>query len=321
LERQGHDALLVGPGVTGPEGALLLGRTTTVPANRAATPIAISTRMRRRLQEHVGAVDVVHVHEPLMPVVGPAAMRLDGPATVATFHADPPRWARRAYRSMAPLARSLLKGVDVVTAVSPVAASAVEEVVDECRVIPNGIDVAEYGAGRGDPRRVVFLGRDDRRKGLSVLLEAWRRVIETEAGATLTVVGAARSIAVPGVRFLGPVSEERKRAELTAAGVLAAPNLGGESFGLVLLEGMASGCAIVASSIPAFRHVLGETGVFVGPGDPIALAEALLRLMRAPDAATSLAEAARRRAERFDGAVVAAEYVRAYTDAIDRRRR
>ncbi len=318
LAAAGHSATLVGPGDEGPDGAVLLGRTTTVPANRAATPIGVDIRMLGRLQDHLGSMDVVHVHEPMMPVVGPAALQVEGPAKVATFHADPPRWARRAYRSMSAVARAILRPADVVTAVSPVAASAIAKVAPDCRIVPNGIDVSDYPDRRGDPRHVVFLGRDDPRKGLSVLLKAWSYVIEAEPEARLTVVGARRERAPDGVTFLGPVSEERKRAELGAAGIFCAPNRGGESFGLVVLEGMAASCAVVASRIPAFTHVLDEAGIFAQPGDPVALADRLLRLLRNPDAVERFGAAARRRAAQFDGPVVAGRYLDAYAEAIDR---
>ncbi|HHC08042.1 MAG TPA: glycosyltransferase family 1 protein [Actinobacteria bacterium] len=316
LREAGHDPVLVGPGEEGPPGAILLGKTTTVPANRAATPIGVDVRMLGVLQGHLGDCDVLHVHEPMMPVVGPAALQVEGPAKVATFHADPPRWARRAYRSMAPIARAILKPAHVVTAVSPVAASAIDKVVTEYRIVPNGIDLDAYTPEVGDPSRVVFLGRDDPRKGLSVLLKAWRRVARRRPGAELVVMGARRREGIDGVRFLGRVSEERKRAELAAAGVLVAPNTGGESFGLVVVEGMASACAVVASSIPAFVHVLGDTGIFVGPGDPIALAERLIGLLDNPTAIRVLGTAARERARRFDGSVVATAYLEAYEAAL-----
>lgn len=315
LTDAGTEAVLIGPGEGGPDGAVLVGRTTAVPVNRSQAPIVLDpragTRVRRALDE---GFDVVHVHEPFVPVVGVAAMRAGGAPRVATFHADPPRWVRGAYRAGKGVLRSLL-GPAVVTAVSPVAASAIDGLI-EYRVIPNGIDTAEYATGPKEPHRVTFLGRDDRRKGLSVALEAWPAVKDAVPEAQLRVIGAHRSDRIDGVTFLGRVSEEQKRAELAAATIHVAPNLGAESFGLVVLEAMASAAAVVASELPAFSFVTGEAAVLTPPGDPVRLAGEVVRLLRHPGEAADLGAAGRRRSLEFDGAVVAEAYLGAYRDAI-----
>jgi phosphatidylinositol alpha-mannosyltransferase len=165
---------------------------------------------------------------------------------------------------------------------------------------------------------VTFLGRDDARKGLSVLLEAWPRILAALPGATLHVLGAERS-GVEGVTFLGRVSEEEKRSQLAASTVHCAPNLGGESFGIVVLEAMAAGSAIVASDIPAFGYVAGNTARFVPPGDADALAAGVIGLLGEPGRAGAAGAAARERTAEFDGAIVAAQYVEAYEDALKSR--
>jgi len=320
LSAAGHAAVLVGPGREGPAGAILLGPTLTVPLNRSRVPFGVDPRVGRRLEEVLGDAHVVHVHEPLVPTVGHAALRLAGPAKVATFHADPPAAVRAAYRALAPLHRRLLRRAAVVTAVSPVAAAAARLIRPECRIVPNGIDLDELATGPKEPGRILFVGRDDRRKGLSVLLAAWPAIREENPRASLVVLGADRPDVLPGVRFLGPVSEERKREELAAAEVLCAPNLGGESFGVVVLEGMGAGCAVVASALPAFAHVLGDTGELVAPGDPVGLADRVVALLGDRERLAALGTAARERARRFDGAVVAAAYLTAYRDALTAER-
>ncbi len=315
LRDAGHDAAIVGPGTEGPDGAILLGPTTVVPANRAETPIRLSPRVGRELTAALSDVDVIHVHEPLMPAVSPAALRVKGPAKVATFHADPPGWVRRLYRHGRSGVRIAVRGAAVITAVSPVAGSSIDGVV-EYRIIPNGIDVSRYEIGPKIPGRVAYLGRDDERKGLPVLLDAWPTVLAAVPAATLSVLGASRDQPTEGVEFFGWVGDEVKEAELGAAAVFCAPNLGGESFGIVVAEAMASGCAIVASAIPAFEHVAGPTARFAAPGDADELAQQIIEMLTDPDTAAELGAAAGERVRRFDGSSVAADYIVAYEDAI-----
>lgn len=319
LSEAGHEVVLVGPGEQGPEGSVLLGRTTRVTANRATTPIILNPRVGRRLREAVADADVVHVHEPLMPIVSAAATSIKDLPTVGTFHADPPTWARRGYRIGSPVWRRAVRRLDVITTVSEVSSSAITPFA-RARIIPNGIDVADYGRVPKVRNRVVFLGRDDERKGLQVLLDAWPTVSEAFPDAELHIVGADRDDAPPGVQFLGRVSEDVKIRELGAAEVYCAPNLGGESFGIVIAEGMASGCAVVASAIPAFVNVLGDAGLLVGAGDPTSLAGAIVGVLSDRSMLSDKQSAARLAVSRFDGSIVAAEYIAAYQDAVSRHR-
>jgi phosphatidylinositol alpha-mannosyltransferase len=151
---------------------------------------------------------------------------------------------------------------------------------------------------------------------LSVLLDAWPAVREAIPSAKLHVLGAERSEPVDGVTFFGRVGDGAKRAQLAEATVFCAPNLGGESFGITVAEAMASGCVVVASSIPAFRHVAGSAALFAEPGDSRELARQLCRALAEPAVARQLGEAALERVRAFDGATVAAEFVRAYEDAL-----
>lgn len=314
LIEAGHEAVLVGPGTHSPVDAVLLGPTTTIDTNRSRAPIGLGRGTTAAVHEAVAGFDVVHVHEPFVPMVSLAALRTDGPAKVATFHADPSRWVRRLYQLGSGAARRALNG-SVVTAVSPVAGSAIEGLADY-RIVPNGIDVADYGDGPKVAGRVTFLGRDDERKGLSVLLEAWPAIIAAVPDAALHVIGAERESDLAGVTFLGRVSEADKRAALAVSTVHCAPNLGGESFGLVVLEAMASSSAIVASAIAAFEYVAGDAAVFVAPGDAATLAIAVIDLLGDPPRATAAGRVGRLRSERFDGATVAAAYIEAYQEAI-----
>ena len=255
----------------------------------------------------------------LMPIVSTSATAIRHIPSVGTFHADPPKWARFGYRLGSQLWKRAIRRLDVVTTVSHVSGSAIAPFVT-ARVIPNGIDVEAYGHEAKVGNRVAFLGRDDERKGLQVLLDAWPAVMERVADAHLHVIGAERDEELRGVTFVGRVDEKEKIAELGRAEVYCAPNLGGESFGIVVSEGMASGCAVVASAIPAFVGVLEDAGSLVAPGDPASLAQSIADLLTNRDEMAMKQRAALAAVERFDGASVAGMYVGAYEDAIARHR-
>jgi phosphatidylinositol alpha-mannosyltransferase len=312
LRGAGYDAWAIGPGPGGPAGTRHVGRGVTVPGNRSRAPIALAPHTGRRVRDAIVGADVVHIHEPLMPLVGWAALRAPGPARrIGTFHADPPPWVRRAYRLGAPLARRWLEGLDAITAVSSVAAGALDGLA-EPEIIPNAVAVAAYEpAPQRRERTVAFVGRDEPRKGLDVLLRAWDSVRDAVPGAHLDVAGARRPDR-PGVRFHGRVTEEEKHALLNGSDVFCAPNLGGESFGIILVEGMAGGAAVVASALDSFAAVLDDAGVLVPAGDHAALAEALIDVLTRDGFRRELQTRARMRAARFDRDVVFAQYAALY---------
>lgn len=311
LRAAGDEVILTGPGSG--SGWESLGGSVTISANASKVPIALAPAVTRRLREIVDGVDLLHVHEPLIPLVGWAALRIRKPA-VLTFHADPPGWARASYRRLPP-PRSIRSRT--LTAVSEVAASAVPEQWGSVEIIPNAIDVASY---RPDvervPHRVAFLGRDDPRKGLDTVLRAWTAVRAAHPQAELVVIGARRDEVVQGVRFAGRVGEDEKRSLLASSSIYVAPNLGGESFGIVVAEAMAAGCLPVVSDIPAFRAVAGSAARYLVPAEVGAWAGALIELLSDPDAMSVGRAAASTAAERYDWTAVVGRYRDAYRRAV-----
>lgn len=321
LRDAGHTTTVVAPGSSDMSGFVSAGPATVVPANGSAVPLALHPAAAQRAVAAVDGLDVVHVHEPLMPQVSLAVLRRSQQPLVGTFHSDVSTAASLAYSLGRPLTGRWIARLDVITAVSPIAARVVDY-TKRVRMVPNGIDVDDYAPGSKTPGSVVFLGRNDPRKGLAVLLDAWSLVRERHPEAALTVLGAdPPPRAIAGVTFAGRVSEAVKRATLGASLVYCAPNLGGESFGIVIAEGMAAGCAVVASGLPAFARVLGNDGVLVAPGDSNGLGVAISALLDEPDTLGALGTAARNAVRRFDGGVVAKEYVAAYEEAINIRER
>ncbi|MBA2337159.1 MAG: glycosyltransferase family 4 protein [Acidimicrobiia bacterium] len=316
LRDDGHQPVVVGPGVGNDPGVRLVGRSRVVPVNRSAAPVALAPRVWRMVAEAIADADVVHVHEPLVPAVSLAAMATASAPVVATLHADASTLMRRSIRVGRPAVRRVLSRAAVVTAVSPVAASVVSGIT-EVRLVPNGIDLAIWGKRPKRPGSVVFVGRDDARKGLDVLLGAWPAVRRRVPRASLDIVGVERlGVAVPGARSHGRVDDDTKRRLLASSEVMVAPNTVGESFGVILVEGMAAGCALVASALPGFVHVAGSAARWVAPGDVDALGWAVAGLLDDHAARRVLVAAGTERVARFDRAPVLAGYLAAYHDAL-----
>jgi phosphatidylinositol alpha-mannosyltransferase len=313
LDDRGHTALVIGPGL--PEGVpgVDLGGSISVPGNGSRAPISIDPRVRRRLAEAASGIDLLHVHEPLMPLASLLACHA-GPPVVATFHAAPERAVRRVYRLTRPLFRRLMGNTVAVTAVSPTAAAMLPPGVD-FEIVPNGLDVeAMQVETKRSEGKVVFLGRDEPRKGLDVLLAAWPAILEAVPGAELTVIGAVRPF--QGPVWLERVDEAQKARILGSAAVYVAPHLGGESFGIVLIEAMAAGAAVVASNLDAFVAVAGGAARFFPAGDGAALAEAVVHVLRNPAERDRMGESGVALARRYDWSVIGPAYEDVYARSL-----
>jgi phosphatidylinositol alpha-mannosyltransferase len=294
-------------------------------SNLAGTPSAV-TRLRSELRS--GQFDVVHVHEPVAPTIGWDALTSADAPLVGTFHCYSESAPPHAVAALMG-ARRKLNRLAVRIAVSDAAAWTGRRFYGgEYRVVPNGVALPAGGApaprvrGHGEPLEIVFVGQALDRKGLPILLRAFE-ALRGHVPARLTIVGASESEVAPllldrdGVAVLGRVSDDEKRAALERADVLAAPSLGGESFGMVLTEGFAAGTPVVASDIAGYRDVVrdGVDGLLVPRGDATALAETLRALALAPERTAALGAAAGASAERYAWPKVAAEVARAYDAA------
>ena len=238
FRRIGEDAYAVAPAAGEGPNRIDVGSWTGVRVNRSRAPLAISPRVAARVREAVSTAEVVHIHEPFVPIVGWAALR-SGKPTVVTFHADPSKTVRTAYRLARGLLRRVLHG-SLATTVSRTAMGAIEPLGIRPEEIPNAIDVRSFRVpARRNPRQVAFVGRPDPRKGRDLLLAAWPDVRTAVPGASLAIIGGGNTPPVEGVRYLGRVTEEDKRVTLATSAVFCAPNRGGESFGITVAEGMA----------------------------------------------------------------------------------
>jgi phosphatidyl-myo-inositol alpha-mannosyltransferase len=311
-----------------------LGRTVGIAANGAVSNMALTPHAIFTMREELrgGGYDVLHIHEPVVPVVGWDALCSAGELPlVGTFHTYSENPVTNGIAAVALGGRRRMNRLRVRIAVSEAAAWTARRFYGgRYRIVPNGVQLQEPRpaaatavAAEPGPLRIVFVGQAVERKGLPVLLRAFE-ALRDQIPATLTLVGAGHEEVAHmmlddrGVVALGKVSEARKLAELAGADIVCAPSLHGESFGMVLTEAFAASAPVVASDIPGYRDVVrdGCDGLLVAPGDALALAEALRRLALDERLRARMALAARERAERFAWPCVAAEVLDCYEQAI-----
>jgi len=327
MRTMGHEVRVLGPcdGPPPDAGVTPIGASLPTAANGSVAPIApdISAQLRtiRALRDE--AFDVIHLHEPLCP--GPCQTTVlfkPGPL-VGTFHAA---GDRTAYKFFTPLVRKAAHRLDLRVAVSEDARdTATSFLGGDYELLFNGVEVDLFASAPPAPTEgptVLFVGRHEPRKGLAVLLEAFDSL---PPGTRLWVAGDGPETATlrrrhldAQISWLGRVSDEEKLSLLRGADVFCAPSLAGESFGIVLLEAMAAHTPIVASDLPGYANVARSEreALLVPPGDPIALAAAIRRVLDEPATRAGLVAAGDLRAAEFSMERLAERYLSLYERAI-----
>lgn len=331
LIARGHEVAVMTPvdddDIPLPSYVTRAGRSVPIPYNGSVSRLLIgpvsAARVRRWM--HDGDFDVLHVHSPETFSLSLVALGNARGPIVATFHAANPK-SRILSILQQPLQLYLEKLAGSIS-VSPAARKTiVEHLGNDSVVVPNGVHIAKYAGALpmtgwpGKGGAIGFVGRvDEARKGLHVLFDALPLIRRDHPDVRVLVVGPGRLDEVPeGVTMLGRVSDADKARALASVDVFAAPNTGGESFGIILLEAMASGAPIVASNLDAFSRVLvdGELGRLTKTADPASLASGCSALLSDPAGRDRLRRAARQAVARYDWSVVAGEVIRVYEMAI-----
>ncbi|MFF4714526.1 glycosyltransferase family 4 protein [Streptomyces eurythermus] len=305
------------------------GRAVPVPYNGSVARLNFgflsAARVRRWL--HEGAFDVVHIHEPTSPSLGLLTCWAASGPIVATFHTSNPR--SRAMIAAYAILQAALEKISARIAVSEYARrTLVEHLGGDAVVIPNGVDVDFFAEAEPRPEwqggTIGFIGRiDEPRKGLPVLMRALPRILAARPETRLLVAGRGDEEAAvadlpeelrPRVEFLGMISDEDKARLLRSVDLYVAPNTGGESFGIILVEAMSAGAPVLASDLDAFVQVLdqGEAGEVFANEDADALAEAAVRLLGDPARLAELRARGSAHVRRFDWSTVGADILSVY---------
>jgi phosphatidylinositol alpha-mannosyltransferase len=324
LRRMGHEVRVLAPCDGPPPEPFVtpLGNSLPTSANGSVAPVAPdpSAAMRTIRALNDEAFDVIHLHEPIVPGPTATALLLKMAPTVGTFHAA---GDSTSYRVLNRTARWAADHLTTRAAVSEAARELAHRYLGgEYRILFNGIETDRFhrtGVTRTSKPTILFCGRYEPRKGLEVLLEAMTHLPEdvtlwvASEGAGLDELerryGSDRRI-----HWLGRVTDDEKIERLNAATAFCAPSLRGESFGIVLLEAMAAGAALVASDIDGYRQVAtaGYDSLLVAPGDPVALAGALSTVLDDAQRRTSLIDKGHETAESFSMSRLAREYESIY---------
>ena len=333
MRSRGHDVSVLAPAsphVSLPEFVVSAGRAVPIPYNGSVARLqfspAVHGKVRRWLTD--GDFDVLHLHEPNAPSLSMWALRVAEGPIVATFHTSTTKSLSLAVFQgvLRPWHEKIVGRI----AVSDLARRwQMEALGSDAVEIPNGVDVASFRSAPlldGYPRpgkTVLFLGRyDEPRKGMAVLVDALPGLVEHFPGIQVLIVGRgdeddlrSKAGGLAGhLRFLGQVDDAAKASALRSADAYCAPNTGGESFGIVLVEAMAAGTPVVASDLHAFQRVLrdGDAGRLVPVGDGAALAAGLVAVLDDDQLAKRYVAAGTEAVRRYDWSVVANQVMRVY---------
>ena len=351
LRQAGHRPYVLAPGELAPSTAALdledfasVGAAMPVPYNGSVARVNFgplsAARVRRWLRN--GKFDLIHIHEPITPSISLLALWAAEQPVVATFHTATPR--SRSMQLASGVLRAAIEKIDAGIAVSESARNVViQHLGRDAVVIPNGIRFDDFATWRPlmraearlskgsghvagslrptEQSRLIFIGRlDEPRKGLDVLLAAVPLIRKARPNLEVVVAGQGSRTLPPWCRYLGTITHEAKIALLGSADVFVAPHLARESFGIVLLEAMASGVQVVASDLPPFVDLLGapqdeqRLGEVFSVGDHRALARAVLQVLDSPD--SQRAARAQQAARSYDWSSVGATVLAVYRAAL-----
>ncbi len=327
LRKRGHTTYVLGPcdGPPPDTNVIPLGNSVPTAGNGSIAPLApdLSAAFRTIRVFRDEHFDVMHLHEPMCPGPTLTALLFANTPSVGTFHRKGPL---KNHKYVAPLLKGWAKKLEVMVAVSEESRrSAVEMYEGEYLTLFNGIEIERYSEAplqRGNRPTILFLGRHEHRKGLGVMIEAFKQLPDD---VQLWVAGVGpetdelmkKTQGDERIQWLGRIPDAEAASRMRSADVYCAPSLGGESFGIVLLEAMASGTPIVASDLAGYRSVASneKNALLTPPGDAKAVAEAIARLLSNKSLAQTLADNGRARAEEFSMTKLAAHYEELYEKA------
>jgi len=346
----GHDVRIIAPASEANvhpqiEGRFIqIGRPRSVPASGSIARISLSLRLSKDIKAALARekFDIIHLHEPFIPMLCTATLRFSDTVIVGTFHAF---GGRPGYYISWPLFYYIMRRrnrrLNGHIAVSkPAHEYAGKHVPGKYTIIPNGIDLDHFNPKVPPIKRfkdgkinILFVGRMERRKGLDYLIKAFEIIRKSNNNVRLIVVGpgkvlrrsyerTVRKRGIEDVVFVGRVTYDELPMYYQTADIYCSPATGGESFGIVLLEAMALGKPIVASRIEGYRHVVtdGQEGILVPPKDSSGLAAALQKLIDDDTLRQQMGGNGITTAARYDWKIIAQRILQFYQETISRCR-
>ena len=341
--RMGHEVKILAPHTPSRDAMdnghfVPLGRSVPVPGGGSIARLSLSVWLHRRIKSLLSkeSFDVVHIHEPMMPVLPLSVLQHSKSLNVGTFHAVYGRFRNYGWSHLA--LKYWFKRLDGLIAVSPAAQQYVSRYFPgDYRVIPNGVDVDHFSsnggpiAGLDDGKlNILFVGRMEKRKGLRYLLEAYGKLKWEFPNIRLVVVGPGNldkdcyriisERSLDDVVFTGSVPYYDLPRYYASAQIFCAPATGRESFGIVLLEAMASGKPVVASLIDGYSTVMtnGEQGLMVEPKNGVAIADAIATLIQDSDLRDHMAQKGRETAQQYRWDLIAQKVMNYYLDLTEK---
>lgn len=318
LGRKGIEVLIFAPATKDEDGIFDAGRTLPIPYNGSVARLCLSPQANRRIRKRfaVGDLDLIHIHEPLSPSISMLAVHQAKVPIVGTFHASQVK--SKAYATAKPFLELLMEKIKERIVVSKSAHHLISNYFPgDYHNIPNGIRMSEFseavpaaGLAGGRPY-VLFVGRPEPRKGLEVAVKAVEKVRESFP-IEMVAVGPTAKDVPSWVYALGPVSQSELPGIYRAAKVFCAPSLGGESFGIVLVEAAAAGVPVVCSDIPGYVEAAAGAALHAPPGDAGAIASMILSVLTDPDRASRMIARGRKRARQLDWDVLAGQIIEVY---------
>ena len=341
LGRTGHEVQVLAPHspsreYSSPDDFIRLGRSVPLPSGGSIARVSLSwwlyPKVRALLQRE--DFDIIHLHEPMAPILPLCVLEFSQAVNVGTFHASYKH--QHLYRLSHPIIKRWHARLHGGIAVSPAAQRYVNNSFPgDYKIIPNGIDVDHFSNNQAPwpefmdgKTNILFVGRLEKRKGLKYLLEAYSRLKWELPDTRLLVVGPGNpdrdshhilsARAMKDVVFLGKVSYQDLPRYYATADIFCAPATGAESFGIVLLEAMAAGKPIVASDIEGYNAIVshGRQGLLFPRKDTEALAAALALLVQNPEMAQSMGARGRQDVETYRWDKVASQVVDFYYDCL-----
>lgn len=350
LEARGHTAKIITPlprgnDVEHPEDIIFFGTSTDFRSASHTTAQISSTADNKEIDALLERekFDILHFHEPWIPFLSRQLLQRSNSINIATFHAKVPEsLASRSFiKAMTPYLKSVMKYLHVYTAVSESGAEYVAGLTDEpITIIPNGIDLKKYRKVASRKKKIkkettnlLFIGRLERRKGVKYLLNAFQLLAQDNPDLRLIIAGdgpereklelMAEDLKIPNVSFLGYVSEELKLELLAEADLLCSPAIFGESFGIVLLEAMASGTVCVAGNNSGYVDVMQGAGALslINPEDTEEFARRIDLLLHVDEVRSLWQKWAAGYVKQFDNSIIVDRYIELYSEVMKQHER